>query len=129
MAVSYPVGPVTLGAYYNMESVEGTDEFGISAGYASGAIAVDVAYSDDEADGEDWSIDASYDVGNGLKVWAGVVDAGEDFYVAGTMDLGGGASLLVSYADDGDADEPAGDNDIGAQDLQVGATAAVSFSF
>jgi outer membrane protein OmpU len=130
VSASYPIGPVTLGAYYNMESVEDTDEYGISVAYASGPITANVAYSDDAADAEaDWSIEGTYDVGNGIKAWAGLVDAGEDYYVAATVDMGNGASLLVSYANDGDEDEAEGDDDIGAPELQVGTTAEISFSF
>jgi len=97
----------------------------VSAKYAEGAITATV--KTDES--EDWAIEGTYDMGNGLTVAAGLADAGDDMYVGGTYDLGGGASLLVSYADDSDADEEGADNDIGAQDYQVGTTVAVSFKF
>jgi hypothetical protein len=128
LSASYPVGPVTVGAYYNIESVDGTDEFGVSAAYASGPITAKLSYSSDEADGDDWGLEGTYEVGNGIKVWAGVVDSGDDMYVAATVDLGNGGQFLISYADDGDGDE-GGDDDIGAPELQAGATAEVSFSF
>ena len=128
VSVSYPVGPLTLAGSYVNETVAGASgdaNWDVSAAYAEGAIAATV--STDESD--DWAIEATYDLGNGLVVAAGLADAGDDMYVGGTYDLGGGASLLVSYADDSDADEAPGDNDIGAQDYQVGTTVAVSFAF
>ena len=126
--VSYAVSDmITVGGYYTMNDVAG-DFFGISADYASGPITVSVFY-DDENGSEDYGVEGSYDVGNGIMVYAGLVDSGEDFYVAGSYDLGGGASLLVSYADDGDGDEDADDDDIGANDYQVGTTVEVSFEF
>lgn len=126
--VSYAVSDmITVGGYYTMNDVAG-DFFGISADYASGPITVSVFY-DDENGSEDYGVEGSYDVGNGIMVYAGLVDSGEDFYVAGEYDLGGGASLLVSYADDGDGDEDADDDDIGANGYQVGTTVEVSFEF
>lgn len=131
--VAYPVGPVTLGAYFVSEGgALVADGYGISAEYADGPIAVSVNYEvlDDgtaaNTTAEDWSIEGSYDVGNGLTVLAGVADAGEDFYVAGSYDLGGGATLLVSYADDQDTDS--GD-EVGDPEYQVGTTVEVSFEF
>ena len=126
ISVSYPVGPVTLGGYYTMND-GGTDDFGVSADYASGALSVSAAYDDNgDADGDSFSVEGSYDVGNGLTVLAGVVDSGDAYYVAGSLDLGSGATLLVSYADD----ENNGANDeIGDPEYNAGATVEVSFSF
>ncbi|WP_377509493.1 hypothetical protein [Octadecabacter sp. R77987] len=124
---------MTLGAYFVSEGgALVADGYGISAEYADGPIAVSVNYEvlDDglaaNTTAEDWSIEGSYDVGNGLTVLAGVADAGEDFYVAGSYDLGGGATLLVSYADDQDTDS--GD-EVGDPEYQVGTTVEVSFEF
>lgn len=121
ISLSYPAGPVTINASYVMESAA-DDNWDLGATYASGPVSVTV--KTDESD--DWAVEGSYDVGNGLTVFAGVADGGEDYYVAGNYDLGGGASLLMSYADDGDAD--AGD-EVGANDYQDGMTVEVSFSF
>jgi hypothetical protein len=128
LEVSYPIGPVTLGAYYVLESdtVADGDAYGISASYASGPVSVKANYEDTENGAEDWSIEGSYDVGNGIVVYAGVADAGEDYYAAGTLDLGSGASLLVSYADDGDNDS---EDEIGANDYKDGATVSLTFTF
>lgn len=125
--VAYPIGPVTATAYFVAESAGG-DNFGLNLAYANGPIAVTVDFQDDQGT-EKWSIDGSYDVGNGIMVYAGVDDAGDDFYVAGSMDLGSGANLLVSFADDGDNDEDDDDDEIGANDYQVGTTVEVSFEF
>jgi outer membrane protein OmpU len=114
-------------SYVNETNAADTAEnnWDVSAKYAEGAITATV--KTDES--EDWAIEGTYDMGNGLTVAAGLADAGDDIYVGGTYDLGGGASLLVSYADDSDADEEGGDNDIGAPGYQVGTTVAVSFKF
>ncbi len=121
VSVSYPIGPVTVDASYAVNSVT-IDKWNLSAAYEDGPIAVKV--STDE--GDSWALEGSYDVGNGLTVFAGVADAGEDFYVAGEYDLGGGASMLVSFAEDGDTDS---EDEIGAKDYQEGTTVELSFEF
>lgn len=124
VSVSYPAGPVVLGAYYVAEANAATDDFwGVSADYASGAIAVGASY--DSTD--DWGIEGSYDASNGIMVYAGVLDAGDDYYVAGTYDLGGGASVLVAYVEDGGTLN--GDNEIGANDYANGTTVELSLAF
>ena len=127
IAASYPIGPVVVGAYYAMQ--DAGDNYGISVDYANGPITVGVTYDVEAGADDDWGIEGSYDVGNGITAYAGVVDAGDDFYVAGSMGLGEGSALVVSYAEDGDGDEAPGDNDIGANDYQVGTTVAVTFEF
>ena len=125
-AVSYPAGPVTIGGWYVVESNAALDNaFGVSADYANGPIAVSVAWESVNA-AEDWSIEGSYDVGNGLTVLAGVADAGDDYYVAGSYDLGGGAALLVSYANDTGVDSA---DKIGGAEYQEGTTVELSFAF
>ena len=128
ISVTYPVGAVTVAASYVMEdNAAGTadDNWDIKISYAEGAMTASV--KTDEAD--DWAVEGTYDMGNGLTVAAGVADAGDDFYVGGSYDLGGGAALLVSYADDSDGDEVAADNDIGAAGYAVGTTVELSFAF
>ena len=122
ISVAYPVGPVTLSGSYVDNSLAG-ERWDVSAAYASGPVAVEL--STDE--GASWALEGSYDVGNGLTIFAGLADAGEDMYVAGQYDLGSGASLLVSFADDADADN--GDDEIGANDYQEGTTVELSFEF
>ncbi|MEJ6479708.1 MAG: porin [Octadecabacter sp.] len=122
--VAYPVGPVTLTGYYVSESA-GNDNWGINAAYASGPVAVTLDFQNDQGT-EIWTLEGSYDVGNGLMIMAGSVDNGNDFYVAGSYDLGGGATLLVSYADDADYSE--GDA-IGDPEYQTGTTVELSLAF
>lgn len=125
--VSYPFGPVTVGASYALEddALDATveDFWEISADYASGPIAANVNYDSNE----DWELTGSYDVGNGITAYAGVVDAGDDMYVAGSVALGEGATLLVSYVDTGDTEN--GDDETGPNDYQTGATVELGFSF
>ena len=125
---SYPIGPVTVGAYFVAQDGGDGNTWGITADYASGPIGVSVGYEAYEATGvdADWWIDASYDVGNGLTVYAGVAGAGDAPYIAGEFDLGNGAALGLSYADDKAHSQ---DDEIGARDYQEGATAWVSFTF
>ena len=128
ISVVYPTGDLTIAASYVLEDVAtGTteDNWDIKVSYAAGAMTASV--KTDEAD--DWAVEGTYDLGNGLVIAAGAADAGDDVYLGGTYDLGGGASLLVSYADDSDNDEAAGDDDIGAQGYAVGTTVALSFAF
>ena len=124
--VAYPVGPATLGGYFTSNNND-SDAYGISVDYADGPVTVSVFYDNNvDNTAEDYGIEGSYDVGNGLMIMAGVVDAGDDQYIAGNYDLGGGAALLVSYATDGDGG--AGD-EIGDPEYQEGTTVEVSFEF
>ena len=128
--VSYPFGPVTATAYYVMEDSgagDPDDNFGINVAYASGAVAVALDYQDDQGTAKT-AIDGSYDLGNGMTVFAGMYmeDGIEDeFYVAGSYDLGNGASILVAYADaPNDTDD-----EVGANEYQRGTTIEVGFTF
>jgi hypothetical protein len=124
--VAYPIGPVTLGAFYVSESDDDGDSFGVAADYVSGALTVTTAYEEVREGDEDWAIEAGYDFGMGLNAYAGVSDAGDDYYVAGTYDLAEGAQLLVSYAEDDDNDS---EDEIGDPEYQEGTTVEVSFEF
>ncbi len=139
IGVSYPAGPVTLGAYYSVNDPS-EDAYGVSADYADGPISVsafyDFAGGATDADADDSSevgVEGSYDVGNGLTLLAGYIsttagdaDATGAYYVAGTYDLGGGAELLISYAED-EANEA--NDEIGDPEYMHGTTVEVSFSF
>lgn len=120
--VSYPAGPVTIGAAYSSNSIA-DDYWELRVGYENGPAAVSAIY--DSTD--DWGIEGSYDVGNGLVVSAGIVDAGDDYYVAGAYDLGSDASFYASFVEDGGALN--GDNEIGANDYARGTTVGISFAF
>lgn len=127
--VAYPFGPVTATAYYVSEDdAADEDNYGLKVAYTAGALAVTADYQDDQTV-EKWALEGSYDVGNGLAVYAGVVnenEADEDYYVAATYDLGGGAEFLISYAEDDDHDQ---EDEVGSPEYQEGTTVEVSFSF
>lgn len=136
--VAYPMGDVKVTAYYVAdESATDTDDnYGVNVAYAAGAVAVALDYQDDQGVTK-VGLDGSYDMGNGLKLLAGVYDQdgnttaandGTDYYVAAEYELGGGASLLVSYAD-AESASTIGDDEVGAPDYQVGTTVAVTFAF
>ncbi|NIY71594.1 porin [Marivivens donghaensis] len=128
LKVTYPVGPVKLTAYYVSESV-GDDNYGVKAAYANGPVSLTVDYQDDQGVAKT-SIDGSYDLANGLMVYAGAYmedNQDDEYYVAGQYDLGGDATLLVSYADAGTTGNA--DDEVGAGDYQLGTTVEVSFSF
>ncbi len=127
VALSYPIGPVTLKASYVDES-NGDANIEVGATYADGPITVTAEY-EDNAGSEDITLDASYDLGNGLTITAGAVNEDEvdfDFYIAADYDLGGGASVMFSYAMDDNGDQA---DEIGSGDYQEGATIEVSFAF
>ncbi|MGR3498732.1 MAG: porin [Limimaricola soesokkakensis] len=122
--VAFPVGPVTLGAFYVAESAQ-DDGYGVAVDYVSGALTVSTAWENVD-DSEDWAIEAGYDMGQGLNFYAGVSDAGDDYYVASTYQLAEGAQLLVSYGVDDDNDS---EDEIGDPEYQEGTTVEVSFEF
>jgi len=124
---AYPLGPVTATVYYVAESV-GDDNYGLTLAYENGPVAVTLDYDNDQGVNI-IGVEGSYDVGNGLTMYAGfITDDGDDtdaYYIAGTYDLGSGAELLVSFADDDDATN----DEVGAGDYQQGTTVEVSFDF
>ena len=127
--VAYPFGPVVATAYYVSEDdAADEDNYGLKAVYTAGGLSVTADYQDDQT-AEKWALEGSYDMGNGLAVYAGVLnetEEEEDYYVAATYDLGGGAEFLISYAEDEDGDQ---EDEVGIPEYQVGTTVEVSFSF
>jgi hypothetical protein len=132
IAISYPFGPVTVGAFYSLNDVA-EDNFGGDVAYAANGITV---AADVEMNGTtdvmSWNVDTTYDVGNGIGVLAGAngtdaTGANTTFYVAGTYDLGGGAAVLMSFADDGDVATVG--EDLGDPEFNEGLTIEVSFAF
>jgi hypothetical protein len=122
--VSYPMGALTTTASYVAEGATGADaNWDVKVVYAKGAMGLTVAT--DESD--DWNVDVSYDMGNGMNLFIGADDGGKDTYAGLSYDLGGGASLLASYADDSDNDDS--DDEIGAKDYKEGMTFELSFAF
>lgn len=126
--VAYPLGPVTATAYYVEESGGASQDanYGLTLAYVNGPIAVTLDYDNDQGN-DIIGVEGSYDVGNGLTVFAGFIDdnGSEEYYLAGTYDLGSGAELLVSYADD----EDLANDEVGAGDYQQGTTVELSFDF
>jgi hypothetical protein len=128
--LAYPFGPVTATVYYvNEAGGANTDpNYGVNVAYAANGISATVDYQDDQG-AQIWSVNASYDLGNGLMVIGGAENNNEadvDYYVGAKYDLGGGASVLMTYAEDADDDQ--GD-EIGSGDYQDGVTVEVSFAF
>lgn len=148
--VSYPFGPVTLGAYYVLENDDASDfdpgfadiqdSFGVSADYASGPLTVSAFYEfdddgndiddpevgfdpdhvgDDQDEDDDFGIEVGYDVGNGLQLYAGLLDQ-DGNYVGAEYDLGNGSQLIASYSDQ---------DEIGAREYEAGTTLQVKFEF
>ena len=122
ISIAYPVGAVTVGAFYVVESAI-NDSYGLSVDYADGPLTVGVWFHD--GGDEDAGINVSYDVGNGLMVYAGYSDD-DGAYIAGEYDLGGGASFLASYGDD--TNNPTND-EIGPQEYLTGVNLSVSLKF
>ncbi len=128
---SMPFGPVTATLFYvsQQDDAAGTevdDNYGFAIAYSEGPVAVDAFYHD--GNDEDFGLHASYDVGNGLVVYAGGSDA-DGAYAAGEYNLGGGAALLVAYAEDEDTTAPNLNDEIGPQEYKHGTTVEVSFEF
>jgi len=144
--VSYPFGPVTLGAYYVLENDDESDiigdvgnedlenSFGVSADYASGPLTVSAFYEFeddgndvDDVDGEgddgdeddDFGVEVGYDAGNGLELYAGYLE-NDGNYVGAEYDLGSGAQLIASYAEQ---------DEEGAREYEAGTTLQVKFEF
>lgn len=142
--VAYPVGDVTVTAYYvdenpsaaNLSGHNGDENYGIAVAYAAGDVAVTLDYQDDQSIAKT-SLDVTYDLGNGLTLLAGmydedgnatVADDGTDSYVAASYSLGGGASLLVAYAN-ADTKGAIKADEVGTPDYQDGTTLELSFAF
>ncbi|WP_342077418.1 porin [Yoonia sp. SS1-5] len=138
LGASYPVGPVTVGGYYTINDVA-DDNFGVTADYSAGGLAVSAAYevtggvADVDDNTNEFTLEGSYEVGQGVTLFAGVIntdveggDNTNQYYAAGTYDLGGGAELLVSYAEN-EANED--DDEIGDPEYLHGTTVELSLAF
>ncbi len=136
---SYTMNAITATVFYVSQDLGGStggvewdDNYGIAVAYASGPLTVDALYHDGQD--EDMQINVGYDLGNGLTVFGGYRDEGSAdddtyFYVGGDYDLGGGANLRMSYADQ-DAGSTTASDELGkSEDVKVGTTIAVSFTF
>ena len=141
ISVAYPVGAVTVsastdegqnwkvGAAYaadglsaGIELLKG-DDWDLSAGYAADGVVVAIEYGKDKAT----SLGATYDMGNGLTVGAGMETTAAEVttnYAFGSFDLGGGAEAFAEYADG--AQKEVGPSE---RDIAKGTTVGVSFTF
>jgi outer membrane protein OmpU len=136
LEVGYTMGDITLGAYYVSEDGSAVDEsYGVSAAYASGPIAL-AAYFNTDLGSDEYALQGSYDLGNGLVMTAGTIDGDandNDFanFIVADYDLGGGASVMASFADPLTASAlTAGDIDtFGGYELMAGTTIELSFAF
>ncbi|WP_158547810.1 porin [Rhodosalinus sediminis] len=136
LELGYAIQDVSLGGYFVSES-EGDDNWGVSAGYESGPIAVE-AYVTDEQGAYLNGVEGSYAVTDRLIVRAGVIDDEDPAddggsYIGGEYDLGNGASFLVSYADadnDGTPGEAgSAEDELGAPEYKHGLTALLTLEF
>ena len=134
--ISYPLGPVTLAAYFVQEAGGATTaatfekpNYGVNVAYASGPITVKVDYQDDQETTK-YAVDATYDLGNGLSILAGALNENEgddvDFYAGGKFALGAGATASVVYAADKDGDQA---DEIAGGEFDAGITVKVDFTF
>ena len=122
--VSYPMGALTTTASYVKEGdASEEDNWDVKFVYAADAVGLTVATDESQ----DWNVDVSYEMGNGLSLFVGADDGGEDTYAGVSYDLGGGASLLASYANDNSNNDD--DDEVGAKDYKEGMTFQLSFAF
>ncbi|MEM6306998.1 MAG: porin [Pseudomonadota bacterium] len=134
IGVSYPVGDITVGAFYVANDKGMEDNTGISIAYASGPLSVDALVHD--GNDEDMQLNVSYDMGNGMNLYAGYRDEGsnqaEITYAGVDYDLGGGATARLSYVDvtQGRAGVATAKDEFGpGEDLKEGTTVEVKFAF
>jgi hypothetical protein len=114
------------------------DTFGVTADYASGPLTVSAFYTfdddgntiddpevdfdgngDDDDEDTDYGVEVGYDVGNGLEIYAGLLDE-DGNYVGMEYDLGSGTRLIGSYAEQ---------DEEGAREYEAGTTVQVQFQF
>lgn len=138
---AYTFDAITATVFYVSNDLSGIDgdwddNYGIALDYASGPLTVGVLYHDGED--EDLQLNVSYDVNDQLTVFGGYREEGENgadveegtySYIGADYDLGGGANLRVSYADADDETTTALDELGKNEDVKVGTTIAMSFSF
>ena len=115
VGAAYAADGVSAGIEYNAD-----ETWEITAGYAADGITVAAAFTDASV----MTLGATYDMGNGLTVGAGLED--EDTYAFASYDLGGGANAFVDYTDAAAALVEVGPSE---RDIATGTTVGVSFTF
>jgi outer membrane protein OmpU len=139
LEVGYTMGDMTLGAYFVSEDVPTSTEdqsYGVSVGYASGPIAL-AAYFNKDLGNDEFALQGSYDLGNGLVMTAGSIDGDSatdnDFaaFIVADYDLGGGASVMASFAEANNVGTLTSDDidTFGGYELKHGTTIELSFAF
>lgn len=126
--LGYAIQDVSFGGYYVSESA-GNDNWGLSAGYESGPLAVEVYYEDEQGSSLA-GIEGAYEVNERLVVKAGFIDdedANDDggTYIGAEYDLGNDVSFLLSFAD-ADAEDEDG---LGGPEYRNGVTALLTLEF
>lgn len=139
LGVSLPVGALTVsastdeasawtvGAAYAADGVSvgietnADDSWDLTVGYTGDGIVVAAGY--DEA--SVLSLGATFDMGNGMTIGAGIENAASDAYAFAEVDLGGGASAFADFG------SVAGLDEVGPseRDIAEGTTVGVSFAF
>jgi len=138
VSVAYPVGAVTVsastdeaedwtvGVAYAADGMSGGFELNadesweVTAGYAADGVTVAAAFTDTSV----MTLGATYVMGNGLTVGAGIEDT--ENYAFASYDLGGGANAFVDYTDAAAALAEVGPSE---RDIATGTTVGVSFTF
>jgi outer membrane protein OmpU len=138
LGVSLPAGPLTVSAKTNEASewtvgaayaadgvsagieVNSDDTWDLTVGYTSAGVAVAAEFDQDST----LTLGATYDMGNGLTIGAGMENVANDAYAFAEMDLGGGASAFVNYG--AVTLEEVGPSE---RDIDEGTTVGVSFAF
>jgi hypothetical protein len=138
LEVGYTMGDITLGAYYVSEdgNAAGDESYGVSAAYTSGPIAL-AAYFNTDLNSDEFAVQGSYDLGNGLVMTAGSIDGDSatdnDFaaFIVADYDLGGGASVMASFAEANNVGTLTSDDidTFGGYELKHGTTIELSFAF
>lgn len=137
LKATYDAGAITVGGFVVAEQPKDNNKYGLEVQYKQGAFDVMAQLMHDENGGgaasfNQFKLDGSYDMGNGLVLKAGGLSQWDgaanlrQAYVAGKYDLGGGASVLLSHAYDNAAGAK---DDIGKPEYYEGTTMEVSFKF
>jgi len=117
VSISTALDAIDLGFKFDNDS-----DWSMTAGYTAGDMSVD--FETANASGvTTWSMDASYDLGNGLSVGAGTTNTANTAYAEVNYDLGAGAALAIEYG--ASAAASAGPD----EDINAGTSISVSFSF
>lgn len=117
---------LTVGAYYAVNDPT-DDAYGVTLDYANGPFGLAVDYNTGEgAIVDEIEIDASYDMGNGVVLYAGYSDDAssgteEGYYVGAEIDVADGVKATIAYSPDAD--------EIGGPEFKQGTSAFLSLTY